>query len=165
MAAASASAALRRRARSADLALSSAALSAALTTRSTGLGGSGGLTSGLGRLLRPPWAGSGGFGGLLASGQPRRLRRRPWLQRRPWPQPLQRRLGGGFGGGAGRGFGGFAGQALLLLALAALLGQFFLLLADGVGLGARFFLAALQFELVGLGPAGLPRPLATHRHA
>ncbi len=62
-----------------------------------------------------------------------------------------RRLGGGFGRGGRGGFGRFAGRAFLFLALAPLFGQLFFLLADGVGLGARFFLAPLQVQFLGTG--------------
>jgi hypothetical protein len=62
---------------------------------------------------------------------------------------------GGFGGGLGRGFGGFARQALLLLALRGAARPAPLPAGGWLGLGARFFLAALQFEFFGLRPPRL----------
>jgi hypothetical protein len=60
--------------------------------------------------------------------------------------------GSRFGSGARRRFGsggfcGFTGGTLGFFALAPGFGQVFFLLADGFGLGARFFLAALQVEV------------------
>ena len=122
--------------------------------RSTGLAGSAGLgassaTGACGSAAAAPLAAA-----LAASGPC------PWLRQR-----LRRggRSGcGGFGRGPrGRlgcsglgGLGSFTRHALLLLALAAGLGQFGFLLADRLGLRLRFFLAPLQVGSSALGPAG-----------
>ena len=72
-----------------------------------------------------------GFGRLAAGDGARPRRRRPWL--RLGAPSRRRRAAARLGARAG---------AFLLLALAALLGQFFFLAADQLGLAARFFLAA-----------------------
>jgi hypothetical protein len=152
MAAASASARLRRSARSARRLASSASWPAeALTTRSAGLGAGAGSAQPRGggcsrhrRGRRGLGAGlaGGGFGGRLGLGR---------------SSSFGGGLGFGFGGGLGSsrfggGLGGsFALQALLLLALAALLGQFLFLLTDQLGLAAGLFLAAGEFGLLGGG--------------
>jgi hypothetical protein len=71
--------------------------------------------------------------------------------------------GSRFGSGARRRFGGggfcgFTGGTLGFFALAAGFGQVFFLLADGFGLGARFFLAALQVEVFGARAGGSSTP-------
>jgi hypothetical protein len=77
---------------------------------------------------------------------------------------LQRRRSGGsscgLGGGTGRslgssGFGGFARAARFgFFALAPRFGQVFFLLADGFGLRAGFFFAALQVQFFRAGAGG-----------
>ena len=128
MAAASFSATLRRRSRSAWRCLSSASMVEALMTRS---------------------AGFGGFGHRLGCCRRRSHRRLPPCR----PSSSGRgRSGGGFGGGgllARTRVGGLALGAFLFLAQAAAFGQLFFLLADGFGLGLGLGLAALQFRLLG----------------
>ena len=139
MAAASASAALRRLSSSAVRCFSAASTSAALTTRSAGLGG------GAGSAGAAAGAGAGAAAGARAAPA--------------GGHAVARR--GRFGrslGGRGRGLllGGLAARcsaasrsrALLLLALAALLGQLFFLAAQQLGLAARLVLAALELGLV-----------------
>jgi len=62
------------------------------------------------------------------------------------------------GGGSSSGFGRLARLAFLFFAKAARLGQFGLLHADGFGLGAGFFLAALQVGFLGRRACGHLRP-------
>ena len=143
IAAASASAALRRLARSAGaLLLLGLDACPALTTRSAGLAGSAGLPARRRRLRRLAAAAAAAWPLRVGRWQLRRQRRR--LRRRPAAAAFA----------PARGFGGLALGALLLFAQAALLGQLFFLAAQRSACACGLFLAALQFGFVDLGAAG-----------